>query len=106
SLFPTGFSHLSLSWTAEDLVRERPWVIHEGRLTPQLAYIYREAAYDVGTGRGDNPWLIANTIFGAVEYHFQRDQEGRPIGPLHKAIFLFEVSLPKDAVQKIREAGD
>jgi hypothetical protein len=106
SPFPLGFEEISMSWRAEDLIRERPWVVNEGRIAPQLSYIYREAAYDAGTGRGDNPWLIANSVFGAVEYHFQRDAQGSPVGPLHKIIFLFELGLPKEAVQQIRAAGD
>jgi hypothetical protein len=106
SPFPLGFEGISFDWGAADLVASRPWVVNEARLAPPLAYVYREAAYDAGTGRGDNPWLIDNSTFGVVEYHFQRDAQGLPVGPLHKVAFVFEVSLPKDAVAQVREAGE
>jgi hypothetical protein len=104
---PTGFENVLFSWTAADLVRERPWVVSESKLSPQLSFVYREAAYDTGTGRGDNAWLIANPIIGAVEYHFKRDTAGMPVGALHKIIFLLEANLPKDkSLDEIRYAGD
>lgn len=100
-----GFEGIQFSWSAKDLIQHRPWVSNEGRLAPALSYIYREAAYDVGTGTGDHQWLIDNAIFGGAEYHFQRDIQGKPVGPLHKVIFLFETMLPEQATDKIREAA-
>jgi hypothetical protein len=105
TLFPVGFEGVSLDWTASDLIKNRPWVSNEGDLAPHLSYMYREAAYGVATGQQNNKWLIENKIFGVVEYHFQRDNTGKPIGPLYKVVFIFEVRLPKEAVAQIREAG-
>jgi hypothetical protein len=105
SLFPVGFTSVDLDWRAEDLIKHRPWVSNEGNFAPYLSYLYREASYGVATGQFNNQWLIDHKVFNSIEYHFQHDSTGKPTGPLHKVVFIFEVSLPKEAVEQIRKAA-